>query len=104
MVLHVARRRKEISIRKVMGASPFRILYLVLASFFKQATLAFIIAIPVAYLMLGTLMDERVATFDMGVMPFLFTAGLMLGTLFLTLSTQLFKAASTNPVDNLRAE
>ena len=104
VALHVARRRKEISIRKVMGASPLRIIYLVLASFFKQATLAFIIAIPVAYLMLRNLMDERVATFDMGVMPFLFTAGLMLGTLFLTLSTQLFKAVSTNPVDNLRAE
>ena len=104
VALHVARRRKEISIRKVMGASPLRIIGLVLASFFKQATLALVIAMPVAYLMLSNLMDERVANFDMSATPYLITISLMFGILFLTLSTQLFKAASTNPVENLRRE
>ena len=100
----IGQKAKEISIRKVMGASRTRIIRLVLTSFFKQATLAFVIAIPLGYLMLKNLMDERVAEYDMSLVPFLLTIGLILGTLFLTLSTQLFKAASTNPVDNLRME
>ena len=104
VALHVARRRKEISIRKVMGASYAAIIRLVLTSFFKQVALAFAIAIPLAYLMLRSLMDERVASFDMSATPFLLTAGLMLVTMFLTLSTQLFKAASTDPAENLRME
>ena len=62
------------------------------------------IAVPLAYLMLRNLMAEQVATFDLSTTPFLLTTGLILGTLFLTLSTQLFKAASTNPAENLRGE
>lgn len=104
VALHVTRRRKEVSIRKVMGASSISIIRLVLTSFIKQTLIAFIVAIPLAYLMLRSLMEERVASFDMTIVPFAITAALMLGTIFLTLSTQLFKAASTNPVENLRME
>lgn len=104
VALHAARRRKEVSIRKVLGASSGSIIRLMLTSFLKQTALAFIIAIPLAYWLLQTLMDERIATFGMSPLPFFLTAILMLGTMLLTLSTQLIKATSTNPVENLRME
>ena len=48
VALHVAQRRKEISIRKVMGASHAGSIHLVLTSFFKQAAFAFAIPLPPA--------------------------------------------------------
>ncbi len=104
VALHVARRRKEISIRKVMGASGLRITRLMLTSFFRQVAVALVIAMPLAYLLLQRLMDERVASFDMSARPFLLATALMLGTMVLTLTTQLLKAASVNPAESLRAE
>lgn len=102
IALHVAQRRKEISIRKVMGASPLRIVRLVLRSFLWQMGLAFVIAGPLAYWLLVTLMQNRVAEFGLSPWPFVLVVALMLGTLLLTLSVQLVKATRTNPVEALR--
>ncbi len=104
IALHVAQRRKEIGIRKVMGASSASVIRLVLTAFFRQTALALLIAIPLAWWMLRSLMENRVAEFGLSPMPFLLTVAIMLGTLLLTLSAQLIKATLTNPAESLRME
>jgi putative ABC transport system permease protein len=95
---------KEIGIRKVLGASPWKIIGFFSMTFAKLVIVANVIAWPIAYaVMRGWLGDYAYRT---SIRPWLFLAagGLGLGIAFLSVGYQTFRAATANPVDSLRYE
>ncbi len=98
------KRRKEISIRKVLGASSWEMILMLNKSITWLVFLAFLLAIPVAYLMLNDWLDGFAYRVTFHPLYFLLPG---IGTLviaWLTVSFQSWKAARTNPVEALRDE
>lgn len=98
------RRRKEIGIRKVFGASIGRIAILLGAEFTKLVLIANLIAWPFAYFLMQDWLQDFAYRANPGLFPFLVTAlGSVLGTL-MVVGFQCFRASSANPIDTLRHE
>ncbi len=97
-------RTKEIGIRKVLGASVFNILKLLYREFALLLVIAFVIAIPVAWLATSTWLQGY--AFRIGVhwtyfvLPFITIVFIAL----VTVSFQSIKAAIANPAKSLRTE
>jgi putative ABC transport system permease protein len=95
---------KEISVRKVLGASAGNIVYLLSGQFLKLVLIAAVIAMPMAWYGMNSWLSGfafRVGLhWDLFVVP---VAILMLIAL-LTVSLQVLKGASTNPAKVLRTE
>jgi putative ABC transport system permease protein len=105
LALYMAEQRKrEISIRKVLGADLKSILLLLNKDFIKLVLVANVIAIPIAYILLTNWLktyDYKVST---GMWPYLLASGISLTIAILTISMQSFKVAKANPVDALKYE
>jgi putative ABC transport system permease protein len=98
------RRRKEIGIRKVLGASDFRIIYLLSGDFTKLVLAAIVIALPVAFVIAKYWLDSFVYRISLEPWYF-FSAGLAaLLITWLTIGVQAVKAATTNPIKSLKYE
>ncbi|HEX8609656.1 MAG TPA: FtsX-like permease family protein, partial [Pedobacter sp.] len=105
LALYMAeQRKKEISIRKVLGASTYSVLALLNRDFMKLVVIANLIAFPLGYITISKWLssfDYRVA---ISVLPFALAAVLSLVIALLTVSIQSVKVAKANPVDALRSE
>ncbi|WP_442592207.1 ABC transporter permease [Pedobacter sp. AW31-3R] len=105
LALYMAEQRKrEISIRKVLGADLKSILLLLNKDFIKLVLISNVIATPIAYILLTNWLktyDYKVST---GAWPYLMAAGISLTIAVLTISMQSFKVAKANPVDALKYE
>jgi len=100
----INQRKKEIGIRKVMGASVSSILKTLGNDFVRLVILGFVIAAPIAYFLLNWWLQSFAYQTDIGFLTFL-AAGLL--TVLLTLVTigfHAWRAAVSNPVDSLRSE
>lgn len=97
-------RSKEIGIRKVLGASTFKVWRLLTREFVILVAIALFIATPVAYYGMETwLQDYQYRT----VISWWIFAAAGIGTLVITLATvsfQAIKAAMANPVNSLKTE
>jgi len=102
--LAVERRKKEIGIRKVLGASVPNLVNLLSIDFAKLLLAANIIAWPVAYLAMGEWLSDFAYRIDLGIGIFALTGALTLGIAMLTVCAQTLKSAQANPVDALRNE
>jgi len=102
--LAAAGREKEVSIRKVLGASVSSILLLLSRDFLRLVIIALVISIPVA----NYLITEWLAGFAYRVEVrwwlFALPSGLILLIAILSVCQQTMKAASRNPVQGLRQE
>ena len=97
-------RTKEIGIRRVLGASSWKIISLFSMNFAKLVVVANVLAWPVAYaVMNGWLRDYAYRT-SIHAWLFLMAGGLSLVIAFLSVGFQTFRAATANPVDSLRYE
>ncbi|MEM9329606.1 MAG: FtsX-like permease family protein, partial [Bacteroidota bacterium] len=103
-VFTVAQRYKEMTIRKVLGASVQVIIRLLTVDYLKLVVLALIVASPIAYFF----MEEWLADFEYKIpriWDILVLAGfLVLVTCLGVVSMQSFRAAVANPADGLRDE
>ena len=97
-------RRKEIGVRKVLGASVSQIVTLLSAELVLLVVLAFLIVTPLAYLAINKWMQNFADRTSISWWVFVLSGGGMLLTAFLTLSFQTIKAAIANPVKSLRNE
>jgi putative ABC transport system permease protein len=97
-------RMKEISIRKVLGASVPDILALLSGNFLKPVFVAILIACPIAWYAMNKWLEDFAYKVNIGWWVFA-TAGLVtVGIALLTVTYQAIKAAITNPVKSLRTE
>ncbi len=97
-------RKKEIGIRKVNGASVFKILKLLNIDFIKWIGIAFIIAIPIAWYTMNLWLENFAVKTTMSWWVFVLAGLTALGVTLLTVSWQSYMAANGNPVDALRDE
>ena len=102
--LAVARRTKEIGIRKVLGASIHHVMWLLSRDFIKLLLVANIIAYPVAYWMMNQWLTNFAYRIELGIGVFGIAGILTLLIALLTVNFQTLKAARRNPVDALRDE
>jgi putative ABC transport system permease protein len=101
----VKNRVKEVSIRKVMGASSESLIYLLSKDFIVLMIIAGIITIPIIYLLMKKLLfNLQVYNAPIGALEIGISLAIVLFLGLTTILSQTLKAANTNPVDNLRIE
>ena len=100
----VQQRTKEIGIRKVLGASVFRITQLLSGDFLKLVALAIVIASPVAWWAMNKWLQDFAYRINIEWWVFAIAGMLALVVALLTISYQSIKAAVQNPVKSLRTE
>ena len=101
-----AKRSKEISIRKILGASNEGVVYLISKEFTKWVIIANIIAWPIAFYAMNKWLNgfaNRIDVLDNWVV-FIVSGGIALIIALLTVSYHAIKIAWSNPVDSLRYE
>lgn len=97
-------RTKEFGIRKVLGASIYSLMQLLSLSFMKMILVAIVIAVPLAYYLMGLWLAQfEFHTAISWWIMLLATIGTLI-LAFLTVSFQAFKAATSNPVEALKYE
>ena len=104
VVYNTETRKKEIGIRKVMGASVSAIIGLLSKSFIRLVVIAGLIALPVSYALsyfFLMIFANRIQV-GFGILAFSFTGILLLS--LLTIGSQIFRFAVANPVESLRTE
>lgn len=97
-------RKKEIALRKVVGASVKTILGLLSKQFVMLLLLASVIAIPLGYYITNRWLADFPLHVSFSVWPFLITIGSCLLFTALAVVYHALQAANTNPVESLRAE
>ncbi len=96
--------KKQIGIRKVLGASIRSIVFLISRDFMALILIAFVLASGLVYLVMGEWLQNFAFHIDMKIWYFLI-GGLALALIsFLTISIKSVGAAKNNPVDSLRYE
>lgn len=97
-------RKKEIGIRKVLGATNGTILYKLSGEFINLILISFLIASAIGYYAMDKWLADFEYSIEIGVGIFLLAGITSLGIAILTISFQALKAALSNPVDALRSE
>ncbi len=95
---------KEVGIRKVLGASVGRIIYLFSKEFTLLVLVAFVIATPVAYFLMHSWLSNFVFRIDIGIGVFVIAVVSSLLIAWLTVGFKAVRAALANPVKSLRSE
>ncbi|MEM7512809.1 MAG: ABC transporter permease, partial [Bacteroidota bacterium] len=98
------RRTKEIGIRKILGATPWRIINLLSKDFSKMVLVAILIGLPASYLMVRGWLNGFAYKIDLTYGYFLGATILTFLIAWSTVSLQSLRAASINPVDCLKDE
>ena len=102
--LSAERRKKEIGIRKVLGASVQLIVRKLSTDFLKLVTLSALIASPAAWYAMHKWLENYPYRIAINTWIFLFAAGLVILIALLTVCFHALKAALANPVNSLRSE
>jgi len=97
-------RRKEIGIRKVLGASNGTIFYKLSAEFILLIMVSFVLASVIAYFVMGQWLQDFQYSIEIGAWTFIVAGIASVLIALLTISFQAIKAAISNPVDALRVE
>jgi putative ABC transport system permease protein len=97
-------RKKEISIRKVLGASTGNILTLLNKDFIKLVAIANVIAFPLAYIIINKWLSAFEYRVSISFLPFALAIVVSVVIAVLTVSIQSIKVAKANPVDALKYE
>jgi ABC-type antimicrobial peptide transport system permease subunit len=97
-------RKKEIGIRKVLGASVPEIWFLLSHNFLLLVVISCVVATPISFYFLQEWLQKFEYRITIGPAAFLLSATLAIIITIFTVSYQAINSALTNPVNNLRAE
>jgi len=97
-------KRKEISVRKILGADFKSIIILLANEFLKCIAVATVIAWPVGYFIMNRWLKNFAYRTSFGIEIFILSGLLAFVFTLMTVSYQSIKAAIANPVDSLRYE
>jgi putative ABC transport system permease protein len=103
-IVNTQRRIKEMGIRKVVGATFSKILFLMIKDFTVWVLLANLIAWPVAYFAMNKWLQSFAYRVELNWWVFALSGGIALLIALITVSFHAFKAAIANPIEALRYE
>jgi len=98
------RRRKEIGIRKVLGASVLQLMAMLSIDFIKLVMVAIVIAIPVSVILTRNWLSGFTYQINMPVGPFIYAALMAVAIAIITVSYQAWHAAVSDPVKAIKYE
>ena len=97
-------RSKEVSVRKVLGASVTQLTALLSKDFMKLVLIAVVIASPIAWWAMHKWLQDFAYRIDISGWVFVAAGGLVIAIALVTISFQAIRTATANPVKSLRAE
>ena len=97
-------RRKEIGVRKVLGASVSGIVKLLSKDFLKLVGLSILISIPIAWYAMDNWLQDYAYRIEISWWVFAIAGIVAILIALVTVSFQAVKAAIANPVDSLKTE
>lgn len=97
-------RSKEVSIRKVMGATVPQVILLLSGSFFKLVAISFLIAVPITWYAMNEWLEGFAYRIDFSLIVAVLAGITALVIALFTVSFQAIKVAVGNPVNWLRSE
>ena len=103
-VFAAARRKKEIGIRKVLGAGITQVTILLSREFLKPVLIAIMVASPIAWYVMMKWLENYTYRVSLDWWVYLLAGMIAIVIALLTVSIQSVKAASMNPVKALRTE
>lgn len=100
--LEAQQRTREIAIRKACGATTTEILRMLNLKFIKIVTACFVVAVPIAYLVVNSWLSTM--AYKVAMNPFVFVgAGLLIMIITIVIVTIVsYKAANTNPAEAMK--
>lgn len=101
---NILQRRKEIGIRKVMGASARQLLLLLSKDFIRLVSISILVAIPITVILMNKWLEDFAYRIQISWWVFAIAGIVSIVIAFATISFQALKAASANPVKSLRTE
>ena len=102
--LNMLQKKKEISLRKILGASHYHVLILLNKEFTWLVFISFVIAAPFAWGLMEKWLEDFAYRVEVDALIFIISAALTILVVWITVSWQSWKAALTNPVDALKSE
>lgn len=102
--LLAAQLKKEIGIRKVLGASVSSIIFLMSKGYLQLIGVSFLIACLITYSVMQSWLENFAYQIQLEIWYFLMAGAVLALIAFATMSFKSFKAAHGNPVDALRCE
>lgn len=100
----VQKRTKEISLRKVLGASVFNLFMLLSKTFAFQVIIAFVIAAPIAWFVMSDWLESFAVRFPLGLTEFAIAGVSALIVAIASVSYRVLKTTTLNPAETLRSE
>jgi putative ABC transport system permease protein len=100
----IARRNKEIGVRKVLGSSVSGLVFLLNKEFLIMVFVAILIASPIAYYLMNIWLEDFAYRINIQWWVFALAGGVAALIAFVTISLQSIRAALMNPVKSLRSE
>lgn len=104
IAFNVSQRTKEIGVRKTFGASFGVILFMIMKDTVKLVLMSFVLAWPLAYILIHKWMSEFSYQVGIYIIDFIIAALMAVVIAMITISIQALRAASKNPVDALHYE
>jgi putative ABC transport system permease protein len=98
------RRMKEFGIRKVLGASVAQISMLHMSYFVRLALIACVVALPIAFMLIGEWLTSFAYRVDLNYLPFVVVAIALVIVVLLSTGYSAWKAGRMNPVDVIKME
>jgi ABC-type antimicrobial peptide transport system permease subunit len=98
------KRLKEIGIRKVLGSGVAGIVYLLTGDFTKIVLKALVVALPLSYFVITSWLSNFVYRIELDILFFIYAGFIALGTAWISVGMQAWKAARVNPAKCLKDE
>ncbi|MEM1041802.1 MAG: FtsX-like permease family protein [Bacteroidota bacterium] len=99
-----ARRRKELGVRKVLGARTDQLVTLLTRELAVLVGVAFVVAVPAAWVLVERWLEGFAYRIEVSPVGFAAVGAVVLGVALVTVAGQAFRAATANPVQSLRHE
>ncbi|MBW1299073.1 ABC transporter permease [Aquimarina litoralis] len=103
-IFNAEQRRKEIGVRKILGASVMGIVKLLSKDFLKLVLIAIVVAIPIGWLLMNRWLQDFAYRIHIDWWIFVIAGLVAILIAFVTISIQAIKTALANPTTALRSE
>jgi len=101
-LLILAKKMKELSVRKVLGAGSINISYQILREFFQAIIIAAVLGVPVSYFFVNTVFTTFSPESEISTYPFLATVLFLILMTMVSIAWHMYKAFVANPTEYLK--